>query len=206
MSNRIDRKRKLLDSAQTLIARDGYHSTKVSSIVKHAEVAQGTFYWHFKNKSAIMLEILNEGEQMLMEVIKQGYRKTPGSIEDMILSSEKLMTDIFTFVKENSEFLKLLLESGRDVDRVIQDQVNNIHYHMEDAFKQNILRAKEFGMLKNTGSTDMQAIMLTSFVRGIMHRWLFDDEDLMNLNPQELAKEVVQFEFFGLHGGRIASN
>jgi len=46
----INKKKRILEAATTIIAQKGYHGTKVSDIAKLAEVADGTIYLYFKNK------------------------------------------------------------------------------------------------------------------------------------------------------------
>jgi len=52
---RKDRTRaQLLEAAEQIFVRQGYHSTLVSDIVQQAGVGQGTFYRHFKSKRAVL--------------------------------------------------------------------------------------------------------------------------------------------------------
>lgn len=52
-------KEKLIDAAIVCLQEQGYESTSVSSIVKLANVAQGTFYLYFKTKYDMVLAIAN---------------------------------------------------------------------------------------------------------------------------------------------------
>jgi AcrR family transcriptional regulator len=44
---------RLMDAAVTIFARDGYEAASVNEIARAAEVANGTFYLHFKDKDEI---------------------------------------------------------------------------------------------------------------------------------------------------------
>jgi len=54
------RRRELIDTAENLFLEKGYDDTKISDIVKAAEVAQGTFYYYFKTKDQILDAIADD--------------------------------------------------------------------------------------------------------------------------------------------------
>jgi len=56
--NKRDRTRaKLMDAAVRVFARSGYEAASVHEIAQEADVANGTFYLHFKDKDAIVTEV-----------------------------------------------------------------------------------------------------------------------------------------------------
>ena len=48
---------KIVESGRELFCRDGYFSTSAKKIAAHAGVATGTFYNHFADKKALLLEV-----------------------------------------------------------------------------------------------------------------------------------------------------
>lgn len=67
------RRRELVDTAKRLFLERGYSQTSVSSIVREAGVAQGTFYLYFKSKQAVLpylrAEVLGHYLQAFVETI-----------------------------------------------------------------------------------------------------------------------------------------
>lgn len=51
------RKNDLVDAARALFLRKGFEKTQVSEIVAELGVAQGTFYYYFKSKDEVLMEI-----------------------------------------------------------------------------------------------------------------------------------------------------
>ncbi|AIC94499.1 MULTISPECIES: TetR/AcrR family transcriptional regulator [Shouchella] len=199
--NTTENQQVLMDAALPLLAQKGFHKTKVSDIVKEAGVAQGTFYWHFKNKEAIVLHILKEGERYLLNVIYSGYRKQVGTLSDMTASSQDLMITLFTYAKSNKDYMQLLLKTGQDSDEKIRSQIASTLQAIEQAFASNIARAQELHMLPTTYSNQTLAAMLASLVFGTIERWLFHEGDAVTtLTAEEVAQQIVSFEFFGLRG------
>ncbi|WP_342765979.1 TetR/AcrR family transcriptional regulator [Methanobacterium alcaliphilum] len=53
--------------SEQLFLERGYEDTMVSDIVKQAEVAQGTFYYYFKSKEAVLDEITDKYISIIVE-------------------------------------------------------------------------------------------------------------------------------------------
>ncbi|OKP98162.1 TetR/AcrR family transcriptional regulator [Paenibacillus sp. P46E] len=199
----IDRRTQLIQIALEKFARLGYHQTKISDIVQEAGVAQGTFYWHFKSKEAIALEIIETGKEQLLQVIAQGYRQDPGDITDMVKASEALFTRLFNFAAENRHLMEILL-MGNGADQTIRKRISATRNAMEQAFRRNIERAIELQMLPEGIEVELRAALLMSMCDGLLSRWLFGSEDIHSkvaeASAQQLASELANFEFYGLLG------
>ncbi|MFD1988390.1 TetR/AcrR family transcriptional regulator [Paenibacillus nicotianae] len=183
----------------------GYHATKVSDIVAEAGVAQGTFYWYFKSKESIALEIIEQGRQQLLEVIGVGYRTHSGTADDMVQASEKLLYRLFQFAEQHTHLMRMLLD-GTGFSEAVREQIMLTRSHMEQGFVQNIQRAIELEMLPVHTEASVRAAFLMSLIEGVIVRWLFNSgtstssSGLANRSAEQLAKETARFEFYGLLG------
>lgn len=52
-------RRRLLDAAETVFADKGYHGAAVDDIIQASESSKGGFYFHFLNKEAIFLALID---------------------------------------------------------------------------------------------------------------------------------------------------
>jgi AcrR family transcriptional regulator len=64
--NRFDRRREktrldLLEAAERVISRKGYHNARIADIAGEADVGLGTFYLHFRTKNEIFIELIEHG-------------------------------------------------------------------------------------------------------------------------------------------------
>ncbi|MEO2209615.1 TetR/AcrR family transcriptional regulator [Paenibacillus amylolyticus] len=198
-----ERRDQIIRIAMERFATQGYHQTKISDIVREAGVAQGTFYWHFKSKEAIASEIVLTGKEELLEAIGQGYRKDAGSVEDMVKASERLFTDMFSFAAKNRYFMELLLK-GIVTEESVQRLVEETRNAVETAFRHNMERAIELGMLPTGMDVPLRAALLVSMIEGMISRWLFGSDELHSkfsaMTASSLAAEAASFEFYGLLG------
>ena len=62
-------KARILKSAEDLFSKKGFHKTNSKEIAKHAGVAVGNFYAYFKNKKAVLLELLEGHNQQVIDSI-----------------------------------------------------------------------------------------------------------------------------------------
>lgn len=98
--------------------------------------------------------------------------------------------------------MKLLLK-GIETEDSVQAAILETRQKVESAFRNNIQRATELGILPEKDPA-IQAAMLVSLLEGILVRWLFSPKGnyptLQKQTACELVQEVVKFEFFGLLG------
>ncbi|WP_209972598.1 TetR/AcrR family transcriptional regulator [Paenibacillus eucommiae] len=193
-----------MDVALKLFAQKGYPNTKISEIVAAANVAQGTFYWYFKSKQEIVIQLIAEGQESLLKVISQGYRKQGGTVEDMVQASTQLMNDLLNFAESNRHLMALLFIEGKSGDEAIRKATTEVLVAIEQAFRRNIERAVELNMLPNTIDIPLRASILAILIEGMISRWLFGTGYDLNHLPTrpagEMAAEVARFEFYGLLG------
>lgn len=56
----IEKRRRLMDAAAHLFARDGFDGTNAKGIAREAGVSVGTFYAYFRDKKELLMQILAE--------------------------------------------------------------------------------------------------------------------------------------------------
>ncbi|RCX16513.1 TetR family transcriptional regulator [Anaerobacterium chartisolvens] len=103
--DRDERRTEILDVAQELFMKNGYEKTAVSDIVKHMNVAQGTFYNYFKSKDEVL--------DAMMRRSTENIAKQAKAIEDNenLSVNQKLQKVIFCIIdfggwnKETIEFV-----------------------------------------------------------------------------------------------------
>ena len=107
--NRFDRRREktrvdLLQAAERVISRKGYHQTRIADIANEADVGLGTFYLHFKTKNEIFIELIEHGAAELRKVLaeaKAGVRLPAEKLKitiDTILDAAAQAPELFRIV------------------------------------------------------------------------------------------------------------
>ena len=71
----------ILEAAENLFARKGYHTASMEDIADLAEVSVGTVYFYFKNKEDLMLQMLEKIGYQLRDLLGREFDNADGSIE-----------------------------------------------------------------------------------------------------------------------------
>ena len=92
--NKLEKKRRIIESAYQLFSKNGVYNTVVDDIVKTTGIARGTFYLYFKDKSDLI-------EQMIFfksaESMKELLRKADREADDYpdVLSFARAFIDMY---------------------------------------------------------------------------------------------------------------
>ncbi|MBS3811795.1 MAG: TetR/AcrR family transcriptional regulator [Halanaerobiales bacterium] len=70
-----EKKNKVIEISITLFAERGYTKTQITEIVKKADIAKGSFYQYFDDKSDLYKYILNKAIKVKEEYIKKELKK-----------------------------------------------------------------------------------------------------------------------------------
>jgi TetR/AcrR family fatty acid metabolism transcriptional regulator len=68
----------ILDAAQSVIAKEGFHRAKISTIAIEAGVATGTIYLYFANKQDLLVSLFRDRLTMLIELARGSIVEAEG--------------------------------------------------------------------------------------------------------------------------------
>lgn len=81
------RKKELIKIAYELFITKGYENTSVDEIIAKAEIAKGTYYYHFESKEQTLEEVINM-------MIDEGVERAKKVLESELKLEEKLVNTI----------------------------------------------------------------------------------------------------------------
>lgn len=96
-------KQQMLTAAADLFAAKGYESTGVEDIAERANVAKGTFYYHFETKEALVVELRRS---MLAGTVEQTYALLAQG-HPPITVLERLLLERAAFTQKEPELAKV---------------------------------------------------------------------------------------------------
>ncbi|NHN31551.1 TetR/AcrR family transcriptional regulator [Paenibacillus agricola] len=103
-----DKKDNLIQAALMLFEEQGYHTTKISDIVREAGVAQGTFYLYFKSKEDMFRSIAEACLEEIVVALQQGgVSKDTDEQKDYLMIRRAL--EVY---HENKTILKIINRHG----------------------------------------------------------------------------------------------
>ncbi len=88
------RREHLLDTAEQLFYRDGFHATGIDRIQAESGVAKTTLYKHFQSKDALILAVLERASLRVRQELETQAREQEGTGVKRILAPFKDLRDI----------------------------------------------------------------------------------------------------------------
>ncbi|HVA77898.1 MAG TPA: TetR/AcrR family transcriptional regulator [Candidatus Binataceae bacterium] len=182
--NRFDRRREktrvdLLEAAERVIARKGYHNTRIADIATEADVGLGTFYLHFKTKNEIFIELIANGAQSLREQLTAAKAGVESPVEKLRIT----IGTILDAAEQNPEGFRIVFgHSPAFLDlavRVHETFINDLRDELQPAIgaRADVVANLTIGMLS-------QAIS-----------WLLERGDMP---MAELKEAAINFALGGL--------
>lgn len=99
-----DKKKLIIEAASKVLLEKGIEKTKVSDIVKQANIAQGTFYLYFPSKLSVIPEIAKNIVEGMLAVIKEQVTENTPFEQQM----EEVVEAYMFFTKNQRDTLQLL--------------------------------------------------------------------------------------------------
>lgn len=99
------KKNSILASATKVFAKEGYDNASVDEIALQANVAKGTFYYHFKSKEDLFISLISAGTDKLSEQMSDAADKYLNPIDKVGVIVESQ----YKFFSENNDLCRVLL-------------------------------------------------------------------------------------------------
>jgi AcrR family transcriptional regulator len=108
------------------LVREGWTGIRVERLAKELNATKGSFYWHFRNRSAFELAILDEwGERTTAAILDQVASQEPGEVRLRRLG--RLVTD----AAESEELFQIerAVRAWEIFDPVVAKRVESVDLH-----------------------------------------------------------------------------
>ena len=73
-----------IQSAIDVLAKEGISGLRIEALAKHCGVTKGSFYWHFKDKQALLDVLLDQWKNGRIRDIEKTTTVTPGKERDQL--------------------------------------------------------------------------------------------------------------------------
>ncbi|MFB9274485.1 TetR/AcrR family transcriptional regulator [Cohnella cellulosilytica] len=179
-------RQRLLRIAEEEFALHGYHETKISEIVKKADLTQPAFYIYFSSKEAIYEELVRQFHTGLIDLIESS-RIEPGLRQGEI-------SPRVTFVLER---ILGYLNDNRSLTQIgfIQDaEAETIKKTMAGIIADNLRSEQEHGYFRKEPDMEVVAHSLVGVIDRLTVTQLLTDR----LSPGEVARQIVDLFLNGI--------
>ncbi|MEJ2679024.1 MAG: TetR/AcrR family transcriptional regulator [Gemmatimonadota bacterium] len=178
-------RQRLMDAAEELFGRSGFHATSVTDITRQAGVAQGTFYLYFESKDEVFRVLVRDLSHRLRLAIA---RDTAG-VTGRLAVEEAGLRSFLRFASEHRDLYRIVFES-----QFIDPDVFRWYYErLAEGYARGLAAAMDAGEIRRLDpETVAYALMGAAHFMGM--RWVvWENEEA----PELVLESLRQF----IHGG-----
>ncbi len=169
-------KQKILETALDLFSRYGFSAVSIRDICKVVDIKESSVYYHFKNKQAILEELLQQFESIandLMSQLEQALKATQNDVEGNIFEKtcdcffEQYLMD--EYCNKIMRLLSIEHFSNDEIRKIYDDWLIDKPLQFQAKVFSLLISA---GMIKGADSSYL-AVKFYAPIFLFMQRWLF---------------------------------
>jgi len=195
----LETRQHILDVAMRLFSQQGVSSTSLAEIAQAAGVTRGAIYWHFKNKSDLFGEIWELSESSISDLELEYQAKFP---DDPLSVLRELLVYILeaTVIEERRRLMmEIIYHKCEFVGEmaIVQQAQRSLCLESYDRIELALKRCMHAKMLPVNLLTRRAAILMRSYISGIMENWLLAPQsfDLKKEARDYVAILLEMFQF-----------
>ena len=176
-----ERRQELIETAKELFMMQGYEQTVVGDIVKKIGVTQGLFYYYFKSKQEIFLEVINQFMEARVGELAVFLRDKAIPPPERV---RNLMHVLVSFISEMENM------SPKNRENMVGEMTAITQYHVSEMIEPIVSE-----LLKEGAAQGMMAVPFPDRLGRFAISGLIG---VQNMSPPPKAEEMVAFIMFSL--------
>ncbi|WP_158233620.1 MULTISPECIES: TetR/AcrR family transcriptional regulator [unclassified Sporosarcina] len=176
----------LLEIAAGQFALHGFHKTKISEIVKEANVTQPTFYLYFQSKDAVFQELIDMFKTKLQNQVAES--RLPSDMDELGLK-ERIASGLRAVFE--------LFQNDEEVARIgfiVSEEACDIKAQMAEQIEQNLIAEAELGYFHTNLDLGVAAAAMVGAIEHLAKTKLWAGTH----TPEKLADEITKMFLYGL--------
>lgn len=165
---KAEKRVRIVNSAITLFAENGFNDTSMLEIAQKANVAEGTVYEYFRNKEDLLISIPREKLTRLYDTV------SGNSFESKIKS---LITRIFEFYHDEKDYATILVLMLRTNKKFYKSRSNEIIEKLFILIEDDIVRGQKENIFRKDLDLDLCRDLLFGTLDHIMIPWIIFNRD-----------------------------
>jgi TetR/AcrR family transcriptional regulator, fatty acid metabolism regulator protein len=161
------RRQRILEAGMQVFARKGYRDTAVDEIAAESDTSKGGVYFHFPNKQAIFLALLERMGNLLIERIEAAMMAAP---DPVARGDAALLTVLRTFGSHRA-LTRLFLVEAMGAGREFNDAIMALHARCAALITRHLDDAVAQGMIAPL-NTDLAGVAWFGALNEVAIRWV----------------------------------
>ena len=186
---RLARRKEILEAAQKVFAKEGFHQATIDEIAQEAELAKGTIYLYFKNKKELFYSLVEEKTEYLMNLIRKEAKKTETPVEKLSAITRHQLG----FYEANRDFFKIITSESSRFELGLKDELRKRIMDRYLKYIDVVARVIEQG-IKEGKFKALDAKKVAATLRGIIDalafQWMLSKEKESLVSNAPLVMEL----------------
>ncbi len=159
---------RILDAALSVFSRKGYHSTSVDEIVWESHTSKGAVYFHFPNKQALFLSLVDKFADLLERRVNEAISRETVGIRRV---SAALQATLETFGKYRP-LAKILLVQAVGLGSIFEEKRLQVHQRFVELIRVNLDQAVAEGAVTPVDS-EVVATAWMGAINEVIIQWVY---------------------------------
>lgn len=160
-------RQRLLDAAETVFADKGYHGAAVDDIARVSDSSKGGFYFHFPNKEAIFLALIDSLTPRLEAAIERAI----SAEDDPVAQLDTALRTVFETFSSHRRLTKILLVEAIGLGHGFDEKLMLVRGRFAAMIQRRLDLAVQRGRMRPV-DTEMVAWAWFGAINEIVTRWL----------------------------------
>ncbi len=186
-------RRKLLEAAEDVFARLGYHEASIVKITESAGIGLGTFYLYFDSKQQVFEELVLDLNRRVRHAMSEAMAGTSGRIEAERAGFE----GFFRFTAEHPALYRVVREA-----EFVSPEMLRLHYtRIVDGYEAGLRAAQHDGDVDDALDPEVTAWALMGAGELIGMRFLLWERDDAGNAPAAMPEGTIDHLMRFIQGG-----
>jgi len=185
-----DNKSKILNTALELFSKKGLGESTVDEIVKESGLSKGTFYYYFKGKNQLFLELLETGVDYLIKKMvhrissHEGFHKIKELVDSQV--------DLFV---EYPHFYKLMMSEVWRLEEIWHEEVQRIRGRYVSFIEEMLIWGQEKQYIRQDIEIELMGPALFGLIGNVAMHQLMKEK---TCNKDHIKRAVYSTFFNGI--------
>ncbi len=181
---------RLLKAAEELWSRRGYDETTIADVAKRARVAIGTVYYHFPDKRALLLELINEHAETITPRRREDFDFINLLDGDLRTNLRESLHRSYEYLQSNpSLYLVVLALAERDAEiRRGYQRIENLEI---ERLRDFIVLGQRRGVLRESIDAHAAAVLVHRSIDTVITHSLVHERALAGKLTEPAADRVL---------------
>ena len=182
-SKMMEKREKILESAQVLFAEKGYVNTPVREIIHLSGYGTGTFYKYFNNKEEVLKVLLQDFLDQIISAVREFFNREK-DLYVRFIESKRVMLEVFARNQKMAEIYSRVHGISDSIDQCLQE--------FDDRFlaftSRNIEYGIKRGLFRDLPVTPVASATL-AIIRYAVNQWIVRK----TISEPEMIDMVISF-------------